>query len=89
LLRRIDETHANPKQLWQSWGSPDYLHAKQVDQLKLCAMPVATPVQLKLAQSSSKSGSQEPIILTLSVQLDLPAFGLAVLDVNLTRGAGG
>jgi xylan 1,4-beta-xylosidase len=31
---RIDESHANPRKLWESMGRPDYLNAAQVGQLK-------------------------------------------------------
>lgn len=37
---RIDDVHANPVALWQSWGSPDYLSAAQVADLHVASMPV-------------------------------------------------
>jgi xylan 1,4-beta-xylosidase len=79
LLWRIDEAHTNPKALWQSWGSPDYLQPKQVEQLKVQAQLVSTPVQL-VRISDEATG----VTGTSSVKIDLPAFGLAVLDVNMT-----
>ena len=76
-LWRIDESHTNPKKLWQSWGSPNYLKPAQVQQLKTEAQPLATPVEL-LPQQRGDEGAG-----AVSVSVDLPAFGLAVLDVAL------
>jgi xylan 1,4-beta-xylosidase len=33
-IERIDEDHANPRQLWQTMGEPEYLSALQVEQLE-------------------------------------------------------
>ena len=33
-MERIDEDHANPRQLWQTMGEPEYLSALQVEQLE-------------------------------------------------------
>jgi xylan 1,4-beta-xylosidase len=33
-IERIDEDHANPRQLWQEMGEPEYLSALQVEQLQ-------------------------------------------------------
>jgi xylan 1,4-beta-xylosidase len=32
-IERIDEDHANPRRLWQTMGSPEYLSALQVEQI--------------------------------------------------------
>ena len=74
-LWRIDENHTNPKALWQSMGSPNYLKPSQVAKLKEASKPVPTAVTLsKVTQPHAG----------WSIQLDLPAFGLAVLDVDVT-----
>jgi xylan 1,4-beta-xylosidase len=33
-IERIDEDHANPRQLWRTMGEPEYLSAAQVEQLQ-------------------------------------------------------
>jgi xylan 1,4-beta-xylosidase len=40
-IARIDEDHANPVALWDSWGAPDYLSAEQVQALHAAGTPVA------------------------------------------------
>jgi xylan 1,4-beta-xylosidase len=40
-ITRIDDAHANPVALWQSWGAPDYLSADQVAALHVASTPVA------------------------------------------------
>jgi xylan 1,4-beta-xylosidase len=37
-IERIDEDHANPRQLWQTMGEPEYLSASQVEQLETASM---------------------------------------------------
>ena len=73
-LWRVDETHTNPKALWLSMGKPNYLKPAQVAQLKVAAEPVSTTVTL------TKSSAPH---VGWSIQLELPAFGLAVLDVDV------
>lgn len=72
-LTRLDDANCNPKALWQSWGSPNYIHPPQVAELKAEADLVSTTVQL------SKSGSG------YQIEIEIPAFGMAVLDVE-TKG---
>jgi xylan 1,4-beta-xylosidase len=40
-IARIDEMHANPVALWQSWNAPEYLSAAQVARLDEAGTPVA------------------------------------------------
>jgi len=71
-LWRIDEAHCNPKQLWQSWGSPSYLKPAQVAALKKAAeLPPPEHVTIVPAGEGGM------------IEIDLPAFGVAVLDVIL------
>ena len=46
LLSRIDETHANPQAEWLRLGSPEYLHAHQVDALELAS--TVTPERIEI-----------------------------------------
>ncbi|MCA1577090.1 MAG: beta-xylosidase [Acidobacteria bacterium] len=39
-VQRIDSEHANPKLLWQEMGEPEYLSAKQVEQLEKASLLV-------------------------------------------------
>ncbi|MDQ2822307.1 MAG: glycosyl hydrolase [Pseudomonadota bacterium] len=39
-IARIDDKHANPVSLWQSWGTPDYLSSTQVAELQAASTPV-------------------------------------------------
>ena len=43
-ISRIDEQHANPAALWQSWDAPDYLSSDQVASLHAASAPVAEPL---------------------------------------------
>jgi beta-xylosidase len=43
-MARIDDRHANPVALWQSWGAPDYLSPGQVAALHVASAPVAEPL---------------------------------------------
>eukprot|EP00040_Diaphanoeca_grandis_P035932 m.227211 g.227211 ORF g.227211 m.227211 type:complete len:538 (-) comp33516_c0_seq1:442-2055(-) len=74
MLWRIDTNNTNPKQLWESMGSPSYLKAPQIVSLKQAATPTATKVSLV----PNKGGAT-----TRTIAIELPAFGLAVLDVSL------
>lgn len=43
-ISRIDEQHANPAALWQSWDAPEYLSSDQVARLHAASAPVAEPL---------------------------------------------
>jgi xylan 1,4-beta-xylosidase len=43
-ISRIDEQHANPAALWQSWNAPEYLSSDQVARLHAASAPVAEPL---------------------------------------------
>ena len=42
-IQRIDQDHANARQLWQTMGEPNYLSAVQVEQLKATSCLVKQP----------------------------------------------
>merc|ERR1712070_952672 len=72
-LWRIDESHTNPKALWEEWGAPNYLKPNQVAELKRAANPV--PSALPFC-----AGSSCPSRWSSSVAV--PAFGLAVVELS-------
>lgn len=37
-IERIDEDHANPRKEWQAMGEPEYLNARQVEQLQTASL---------------------------------------------------
>ena len=47
-IARIDEEHANPAALWQSWGEPDYLSSEQVARLQTAATPLPEPLPFSI-----------------------------------------
>lgn len=73
-LWRIDEKNCNPKALWSSWGSPNYLKPGQVKQLNDRSKLTATHVDITVNASG-----------WFAAGIDVPAFGLAVLDVDLAH----
>lgn len=69
-IERIDEDHANPRQLWQIMGEPEYLRASQVDQLETAS------IQRKEAQT----WTQEPGNIDLAVAL--PPQSVAAITIE-------
>lgn len=67
-LSRIDEQHANPRQLWQQMGEPEYLSAAQVDALRQAATPLLEELQLPPQDNAEQA---------------LLAFSVAPQSVNL------
>lgn len=69
-MYRVDNSTCNPKRLWESWGSPNYLHAEQIQQLTEESNLKNNSVPL-----SKHNGEFE-------ITFVLPAFGLVVLDIQ-------
>ena len=69
-IERIDEDHANPRQLWQSMGEPDYLSAAQVMQLQ------ATSTLVKESQPWKYSDGK----IDLSVALPPQSTGAITIE---------
>lgn len=76
--KRIDEDHANAKRLWVEMGRPEYLHARQVEQL-------AEASQL-VAEKQSFSYHDGSIVLRTT----LPAHAVAAITIEFKsrRNAG-
>ncbi len=72
-VERVDEHHANPKAAWEEMGSPGYLTAAQVDELKAAAAPQVEEVPVE----QDKDGQ--------AVTLDLPPWSIARLVLSPAR----
>lgn len=72
VLMRIDESHSNPKAAYLRMGSPVYPTEAQLEELEAASAVVAGP--LPVAGGSGAAAS---------FTLDVPANGLAVVDVPL------
>lgn len=68
--KRIDEDHANAKRLWVEMGRPEYLNAKQVEQLEDASELVA--------QKQSFSYHEGAIVLRTT----LPAHAVAAITIE-------
>lgn len=69
-VEKIDEDHANPRQLWRAMGEPRYLNAVQVEQLK------AASCLLKQAQPWTYGQKN------LDLSLALPPHSVAAITVE-------
>lgn len=66
-ITRIDHDHANPKAHWEKMGQPTYLSKVQIEQLENASKMEKEEIQ--------RSGSQ--------LTVDIPAYGVAVIDFEL------
>jgi xylan 1,4-beta-xylosidase len=73
-VERIDDEHANPKNLWQEMGKPTYLSSKQVEQLQSGSRTVR--------EQQSWEYEQEAIHLDIY----LPPQSVAAVTVKLRPG---
>jgi len=69
-IQRIDDNHGNPLQYWQEMGEPRYLNKSQVKAI----MEQSKVVEEKFSFSQDND--------TLSIKLDLPANGVALIKLN-------
>ena len=53
-VQRIDDTHCNPKAVWVSMGSPDYLSKAQVQQIKQATCLKAEPVDFAVSDGKTR-----------------------------------
>ena len=69
-IERIDDDHANPRELWESMGTPQYLSAEQVEALHAASELTPEP------HTWSRDGD------ALVVELDLPTHAVAALTLS-------
>jgi xylan 1,4-beta-xylosidase len=69
-IERIDEDHANPRQLWQNMGEPEYLSASQVEQLETAST----------LRKEAQPWAQEPGNIDLAVAL--PPQSVAAITIE-------
>jgi xylan 1,4-beta-xylosidase len=70
FVERIDQWHANPRQVWKDMGEPDYLSERQVAELIAASQLVKEP----FPWSQTDGG--------LDLEIDLPPHSVAVLSVE-------
>lgn len=71
-IQRIDAEHANPKALWLDMGQPEYLTARDVEQLQQASLLV------KERQSFSYEGR------AVFLKVDLPPHAVAAITLEFT-----
>lgn len=72
VVRRIDDTHANPKKLWQKMGKPEYLSASEVDRLTKVSRLTEEPIKCQYKDSA------------VSFEIDLPPHSVAAVTVKFS-----
>jgi xylan 1,4-beta-xylosidase len=70
FIQRIDEAHANPRQIWLEMGSPEYLSVLQVEQLQASCDLIKEP------QSWSRSEGN------VRLHINLPSHSLAAITLE-------
>ncbi len=74
-VERIDDTHCNPRALWESWGAPDYPDARQLSNLH-----EASRLHRKnITWTAHDKG--------IDLALTLPAHGVAVVTLDYPQAA--
>jgi xylan 1,4-beta-xylosidase len=69
-VERIDREHANPKQLWQTMGEPEYPSAQQLERLQEASRLIPEPIAWKYGDG------------TLELTLELPPHAVAAITVG-------
>jgi xylan 1,4-beta-xylosidase len=75
-IQRIDSEHANAKRLWDQMGRPEYLTAREVEQLLEASMLVA--------ERQSLSYKSDAVFL----DVDLPPHAVAAITIAFAPGPG-
>jgi xylan 1,4-beta-xylosidase len=73
-IQRIDEEHANPKQVWEDMGQPEYLTAREVEQLEDASQVIRKRQRVKYEEGA------------LILNTDLPPHAVAAITVTFARG---
>jgi len=72
-IQRIDAGHANPKQLWQEMGQPEYLGDKELESLEEASQLTTEKQSLRFQDGS------------VFLQVDLPPHAVAAITIELRR----
>jgi xylan 1,4-beta-xylosidase len=73
-IQRIDADHANPKQLWEQMGQPEYLSEKDVEKLEAASLAVKETQRFKYEDR------------TLLLKTDLPPHAVAAITIAFAQG---
>eukprot|EP00051_Salpingoeca_urceolata_P030108 m.8131 g.8131 ORF g.8131 m.8131 type:complete len:562 (+) comp3142_c0_seq2:333-2018(+) len=55
LMTVVNSTHGNPEALWQSWDSPQFINASQVDALKTASLPLEVTVPVTTVSATEST----------------------------------
>jgi xylan 1,4-beta-xylosidase len=72
-IERIDEEHANPRQVWIEMGEPEYLSSWQVEQLQAASRLVKEPLTWWREEGA------------VHLNIDLPSHSVAMITVEFTH----
>lgn len=73
LLKRVDDQLTNPRSVWEKDGSPGYPTPLQIAAYHDASAIIASWVDVTVDQAAG----------TVSLELELPAYGVAVLELDL------
>ena len=72
-IERVDEDHANPRQVWREMGAPDYLSDEKVKQLTAASELVRKQQRFRYRDSS------------ISFEINLPPHSVAVIEFEFAE----
>ena len=72
VVRRIDDAHANPKNIWQEMNKPEYLSASEVEHLTEASRLTEEPIECQYNDSA------------VSFEIDLPPHSVAAVTVKFS-----
>ena len=71
-VQRIDDTHCNPKRLWQEMGAPDNLTKAQVEEIKQKSRLTEEPLPFRAADEKTETdislNTNDVLLLTVKVR---------------------
>ncbi len=70
FVKRIDETHGNPKKLWTTMGKPDYLNRTQIERLEEASRLIKEPLSCRYKNSA------------VNFEIELPPHSVAAVKVE-------
>ena len=73
-IQRIDKDHANPKQLWQELGQPEYLTAKDIERLHEASQVVSEKQAIRFEHG------------VISLKVTLPPHAIAAITIEFKPG---
>jgi len=71
-IERVDENHANPRQVWRQMGAPDYLSAEELERLMAASESVRTQQRFSYREQA------------ISFEINLPPHSVASVEFEFS-----